>query len=352
MESKYVNGKQSVFVKQRVQTNIFLMAIVLVVAMVAAVLLDVRVLAVTSDTTTNNVNTLKISPVRSDLTIAPGKSGTVTVKVTNLTKAPMTIQSIENDFIAGDEKGTPALILDASKYAPTHSLKRFMVPIEDVIIPAKTVKEIKLTINVPANAKPGGYYGAVRFAPFAGEGSKNVNLNASAASLVLLNVPGDAIEKLKLTDFDIMQGSKIDTIFQSANDIRVSYRFANTGSVQEGPFGKVTVKQGDTVVYSYDFNTDTPRDMVLPDSARRWDVPLKNIGSFGNYTVEATFTYGANNESLNVTKSFWVIPWSVIIGAVLGLIALVGLVVGIWMFLKSYKRRILHSQSRRGGYRR
>lgn len=328
------------------------MAIVLVVAMLAAVLLDERVFAVTPSSTNNNLNTLKISPVRSDLVIAPGKSGTVTVKVSNLTKVPMTIQSIENDFIAGDEKGTPALILDASKYAPTHSLKRFMVPIANVTIPAETVREIKLTINVPANAKPGGYYGAVRFSPVVGDGSASVNLSASAASLILLNVPGEAIEKLNLTDFSIMQGSKIDTVFQSANDIRVSYRFANAGSIQEGPFGKITVKQGDKVVYSYDFNTDTPREMVLPDSARRWDVPLKNIGSFGNYTVTATFTYGKNNETLDVTKSFWVIPWSVIIGAIVGLIAIVGLVVGIWMFLKSYKRRILHSQSRRGGYRR
>lgn len=350
MGSNYVNGKHSVFVKQRVQTNILVAVAICIVAVTLVVLIDTRAHAVTS--TNNNLNTLKISPVRSDVTVVPGKSGTVVVKVTNLTKLPMTIQSIENDFIAGDERGTPALILDANKYAPTHSLKRFMVPIKNVTIAPGKIKEIKLVINVPADAKPGGYYGAVRFSPVSDDGSTSVNLNASAASLVLLTVPGDAVEKLRLTDFSIMQGSKIDTVFQSSNDLKVSYRFINEGSIQEGPFGKVTVKQGDKVVYNYDFNIDNPREMVLPDSARRWDVPLKNIGSFGNYTVTATFTYGKNNESLNVTKSFWVIPWSVIVGAVVGLLALIGLVVGIWMFLKSYKRKILRSQSRRGGYRR
>ena len=350
MSSNYVNGKHSVFVKQRLQTNIFAVIVALIAAALFAVLISVSAHAVTS--TNNNLNTLKISPVRSDLSIEPGKSGSVTIQVTNLTKLPMTIQSIENDFIAGDERGTPALILDADKYAPTHSLKRFMVPIKNVTIEPGKTADIKLTIKVPADAQPGGYYGAVRFAPVAGDGATSVNLNASAASLVLLTVPGDAIEKLSLTEFSIMQGSKIDTVFQSANDIRASFRFQNLGSVQLGPFGKITVKQGDKAVYSYDFNIDTPREMVLPDSARRWDVPFKNIGSFGEYTVTATFTYGKNNETLNVTKSFWVIPWTVIIGAVVGLLALIGLVVGIWMFLKSYKRKILHSQSRRGGYRR
>lgn len=301
------------------------------------------------DTKVNDLNTLKISPVRTDLSIAPGKSGTVTVKVTNLTKAPMTIQSIQNDFVAGDERGTPALILDADAFAPTHSLKRFMVPIGNITIAPQAIQEVKLTINVPVDAKAGGYYGAVRFAPLAGDGSRNVNLNASVASLVLLTVPGETVEQLNLTNFNIMQGSKIDTIFQSANDLQLSFRMENKGNVQLGPFGQITVKQGDNVVYTYDFNIDDPRDMILSDSARRWDVPLKNIGSFGNYTVTALFTYGKNNQTLEVTKSFWVIPLSVILITVGTIVFLALLITAIVMFLRDYKRRIIskHGRGRR-----
>jgi hypothetical protein len=87
--------------------------------------------------------------------------------------------------------------------------------------------------------------------------------------------------------------------------------------------------------------------MVLPDSARRWDVPLKNIGSFGKYTVTATFTYGTKNQSIEVSKSFWIIPLYVILASVGGLILLIALIVGIWLFLRSYKRRILRSSARR-----
>ena len=297
--------------------------------------------------TSNGLNTLKISPVRTDIVVAPGKSEVVVMKITNMTKAPMTIQAIENDFVAGDERGTPALILDADKFAPTHSLKRYMTPIPNTTIAPGTTQEIKVSIKVPLDAKPGGYYGAVRFTPVSLGGASSVSLNASAASLVLMTVPGEIQEKLNLTKFDIKQGSKIDTIFQSANDLQLSFRLENTGSIQEGPFGNISVMQGDTVIYSYDFNNEIPREMVLPDSARVWDIPLKNIGSFGNYTIKATLSYGQKNQTIEVTKSFWVIPIAVIAVTVGGLLLLIAIIVAIRLFLQDYKKRILKKHGRK-----
>lgn len=303
-------------------------------------------------TTTNSANTLKISPVRTDLSIVAGKSAAVTMKVTNLTKNPTIVRAIENDFVAGDEKGTPALILDADKFAPTHSLKRYMVPLKDVTIPAGKAEDIKLTINVPADAKAGGYYGAVRFAPVGPDGTSSVNLNTSAASLVLVTVPGDLSEKLKLTNATVMQGeSTVGGIIQNPDNLHVQFRFENQGNVQVAPFGQVYVKQGDKVIYTSNFNQDQPRGMVLPDSARRWDVPLDKLGKFGKYTIGATFTYGTGNKSIDFSKTIWIIPLSYVIGAVVGIVVLIALIVGIWLGLRSYKRRVIKG-SGGGGYRR
>ena len=308
--------------------------------------------APTPTTTTNSANTLKISPVRTDLNLAAGKSTTVTMKVTNLTKNPTTVRAIENDFVAGDEKGTPALILDADKYAPTHSLKRYMVPLKDVTIPAGKTQEIKLTINIPADAKAGGYYGAVRFAPISPDGSSSVNLNTSAASLVLVTVPGDLSEQLKLTNATVMQGdSTVGGIIQNPDNLHVQFRFENQGNVQVAPYGQVYVKQGDKVIYTSNFNQDQPRGMVLPDSARRWDVPLDKLGKFGKYTIGATFTYGTGNKSIDFSKTIWIIPLSYIIGAIVGVVVLIALIVGIWLGLRGYKRRVIKG-SGGGGYRR
>lgn len=326
--------------KLRVRKNIQLMLAFIFAA-------SILVVPSVSAAGTNAANTLKISPVRSDIEVMPGKSHTVKVTVSNLTGAPISVRPIENDFIAGDEDGTPSLILDADKYAPTHSLKRFMVPLKDVTIPAKSATTVDVVINVPKDAQAGGYFGALRFTPTDPDEGGQVNLSPSAASLILLTVPGDLVEKLDLTNFDVNQGGKKGGFFQSPNDLNVSVRFASKGNVQVGPWGKVSVKNGDKVVYEYDFNNKDPRDVILPDSARKWSIPLKNIGSFGKYTVSATFTYGKSNETIEVTRSFWVVPMVVIIGTVVGVLVLVGLIVGIWLFLRSYKRRILRSHGRR-----
>ncbi len=330
-------------VKQRVKTNIF---VAVVLAVVVGIFYSLQVHAESINTSTN---TLKVSPVRTDIEIKPGESKAVKITVSNLTNEAIKVSPIENDFVAGDERGTPALVLDADQYAPTHSLKRFLKPIDDVTIPAKKAVTIEVVITVPKDAQAGGYFGAVRFAPTDPAGGGQVNLSASVASLILLTVPGDVVEKLNLTNFDVQQDGKSGTQFGSPDNLSVTARFENKGNLQAGPFGKISVKNGDKVVYSADFNDRTPRDMILPDSARRWDVPLQNIGTFGKYTVNATFTYGQDNQTIEVEKSFWVFPQWLIIAVIVGILVIIGLIVAIWFFLRNYRKRLLGGHAHTGG---
>ena len=319
-----------------------------------AIVLSVAVALLTSShsfaqtTTNNSLNTLKVSPVRSDIEILPGQTKTVQVTVTNLTNADILVTPIENDFISGDENGTPALILDADKFAPTHSLKRFMAPLTNVTIPANKARVVNVVITVPKTAQAGGYFGAVRFAPTSADGSAQVNLTGSVASLILLSVPGDTVEKLNLTDFTIQQNGKSNAFFTTSENMDATFRFENKGSVQLGPIGKISVKKWNTVVSQQDFNTQTPRDLILPDGARRWTVPLDKIDGFGRYTVLATLTYGKKNETVEVIRSFWVIPVAYMIAAGVALLLLVGLVIFIvWLIRRRLNRRS-HSRSRGG----
>lgn len=294
----------------------------------------------------NNANGMKVTPLRTDLAIQPGKSATVTVTVTNLTKASLRLQPIENDFVAGNEEGRPALILDQNSYAPTHSLKRFMLPLNSFGLAPNQSKDVKLTINVPPTAKPGGYFGALRFAP-ASKSGQTQSINSSVASLVLMTVPGATEHHLVLTNFDVKQtkGSSWFGSFNKPQDMSLLVRFENTGNIQEAPFGQINVTKGKDSVYSYNFNNTNPKDEILPDSARRWTVPLKKLGNFGKYTVTGTFSY-ANGQSIQVSKSFWIIPTSYIVGAVIALVVLILLILVIRTFLKSYKRRVLRGHRR------
>lgn len=330
---------------KRIQMNVrFMGALALVLAVFLSVLMSQHSFA----QTTNAANTIKVTPVRSDIQIMPGESKTLQVTVTNLTKASISVTPVTNDFVAGDNRGTPALILDADKYAPSHSLKRFMSPLSTATIPGSQSKTFDVVITVPGSAQAGGYFGAIRFAPTDPDSGGQVNLSASVASLILLTVPGNVIEKIKLENFDIQQDGNNGTSFRTPDNLQASFSFENQGNLQIGPFGKISVKQGDKVVYSTDFNNQDPRDVILPDSSRRWEVPLKDIGTFGHFEVIATFTYGTTNQTIEVTKSFWVIPQWAIIVAIIAIVVLIGLIIlTVFLIRRSQKRRYLPKARRR-----
>ena len=322
---------------------------VLSMALGGMILLAGQAAAASSTSATNDQNTLKVSPVRTDITIPAGTSSAVKTYVTNLSSAPITLQPIENDFIAGSkEDGTPSIILDQNSYAPTHSLKRFMIPLQNFTIPANGSKEVDVTITVPKTAQAGGYFGAIRYTPASPGGGASVNLSSSVASLILMTVPGPTVEQLGLTDFDVQQDGSNGTNFRTPDNLGLLLRFQNKGNLQEAPFGQIYVQKGKKVVYKYNFNQTDPKQEILPDSARRWTIPLKNLGKFGKYTVGGVFTYGTNKQqSIDITKTIWIVPTTYIIGGIIAIIVLILIIAGIIMFLKAYKRRILRSSNYR-----
>lgn len=345
-------GNKSVLIKRRVRINIgvaMLAAIALVATLSSQTYAQSASTSTSTTTAATTANVLKVSPLRSDISIAAGSSKTVQITVINPTSNAINVSPIENDFTSGDEAGTPAIILDANTFAPTHSLKRFMTKVPDVVVPAGGSKTISVLITVPRTAQAGGYFGAIRLAPTDPDTGGQVNLSANVASIILLTVPGALTEKLNLTNFEIQQnGKSSSSVFRTPDNIEAYIRFENKGNVQTGPFGKISVKQGSKVVYEADFNTKDPRDVILPDGARRWSVPLKSIGKFGHYTVSATLTYGQNNQTVQVTKSFWVIPMYIIIAAIAAVVIVIGIIVGVILYLRSSR----HARRRGRGRRR
>ncbi len=334
-------------IKRRIQA-LFIAAFAIALPVAITLLTSPVSQAQGTGATNNSTNTLKVSPVRSDIQIVAGEKGTVPVTITNLTDAPISVAAITNDFVAGDDRGTPALILDADKFAPSHSLKRFMSPIPDVTLAAKQAKTINVTITVPNTAQAGGYFGAIRFAPTDASSGGQVNLNAGVASLILMTVPGDTVERLALNAFDVQQKGVNGAFFNTPNDLQASFSFENVGNLQLGPFGMISVKKGDNVVYQTTFNDQNPREMILPDSTRRWDVALSDIGEFGHYDVVATFTYGTKNQTIEVTKSFWVVPqWLVITAIAVLAVLVIAIILTIVLVIRRRKRRHMPRAVRR-----
>lgn len=295
-------------------------------------------------------NTLKVAPVRIDSEVQPGTRKNIQITVTNVTESDILVRPVANDFVAGDRRGTPALILNENEYAPTRSLKRFLSPLSDMTIPPGEAKTLTVVITVPPDARPGGYFGAIRLMPAGADSGGQVNMSPSVASLILLTVTGSMSENLDLDEFSVRQNGQSRAYYYSPTNLQAFISFKNSGDVQLGPFGKVSVKKWDDVVYEADFNNLNPRDLVLPDSQRDWDVTLENIEGFGRYSVHGTFTYGQTNQTIEVNRIFWIIPWNTILVAGIVLLGLTACLIGLWALMhRRNKRRPSFTRSRHGG---
>ncbi len=321
------------------------------VGIVSTLLVGVAaVLPAAADTSSQSGNGLKVSPVVTNLTISPGESQVVTVYVQNVTKSTVTLQALVNDFTAGNnESGQPALLLDPNQYAPSHSLKRYVAPVGNFTLQAGEEKGVVVTVAIPKDAIGGGYYGAVRFAPASSSSNNSVSLSASVGSLILVKVPGNYKEDLKLASLDVRTSPEDSpkVVFTSGDNLVAAVRFQNDGDVQEQPFGKVVLKQGSTELASYEINNTTPRGNVLPNSIRKFTVNLTKVGAFGQYTIMGNFGYGSSGQLLSGQTTFYVIPLGLIIVVVIILLLIVFAIFGLPRLIRAYNQRVIQGASRR-----
>jgi hypothetical protein len=298
-------------------------------------------------------NGYRISPVRTDLTIKPGSSYTLTVYIQNASDAVENLQAIVNDFEApSDESGNPALLLNGAT-APQHSLKQFVRTRDGAFtLQPGQQKPIDVVISVPRGTTAGGYYGAIRFAPVGAGGTKNVNLNASVASLVLITVPGNLVEQMSIAGFGVAQGTDVSTaspktVFFNNKNLQAIVRFQNSGNVQEQPFGKILLKKGSKTLATYSVNGSSSPGNVLPTSIRRLTTKLTHVGSFGKYKIEGNFGYGSKGQLLTASATFYVIPILFIIIAVIILLLILFLIFGLPRMIRRYNRRVVAKANRR-----
>jgi hypothetical protein len=321
------------------------------VGIVSTLLVGVAaVLPAAADTSSQSGNGLKVSPVVTNLTISPGESQVVTVYVQNVTKSTVTLQALVNDFTAGNnESGQPALLLDPNQYAPSHSLKRYVAPVGNFTLQAGEEKGVVVTVAIPKDAIGGGYYGAVRFAPASSSSNNSVSLSASVGSLILVKVPGNYKEDLKLASLDVRTSPEDSpkVVFTSGDNLVAAVRFQNDGDVQEQPFGKVVLKQGSTELASYEINNTTPRGNVLPNSIRKFTLNLTKVGAFGQYTIMGNFGYGSSGQLLSGQTTFYVIPLGLIIVVVIILLLIVFAIFGLPRLIRAYNQRVIQGASRR-----
>lgn len=259
---------------------------------------------------------LQITPPIIDLTAKPGQTVIASIKVTNISANQLSVSVQANDFVAEGEAGEPKVLLGDSETSP-YSLRNWVVLPETAVLKSQESRQYDIQIKVPDNAEPGGHFGVIRFSGAVPElEGSNVGLSASLGSLVLINVPGEVKESLKLEEF--FAGNR--TKFFETGPIQFGVRLRNNGNVHIKPTGQIEIYNLLGIKEATVQVNPTSRN-VLPGSIRKFDQSWSRKWLFGPYKAKLSLDAG-KPTAISGQLTFWVVPYKTIAGLILAAVIL------------------------------
>lgn len=291
---------------------------------------------------------LTVSPIKFELSGDPGQTVSEEITLINENDTDEVFYTSYANFEAQGETGNPNFV------NPTDGLGTWMSTYSSVKLGPKEMKKMPLSITIPANAEPGGYFAAV-FWGTEPPSENMVVIGARTGLLVLLRVNGDIDEKGGIVEYDTLQSKN----FYTSLPVSFYYRFQNNGGDRIKPEGDIIIKH----ILGYT-RARVPANIaegnILPTQTRRFEttwqgkdgsnnvVDVENLGflaqaknqwsnfAFGYFKAQLLLRYGTDN-ALHDTKTvgFWVIPWQ--------LLLLVLVVVGLVFFVL---KKIIHQHNK------
>ncbi len=287
---------------------------------------------------------IRISPIKIDELVKPGEIIDKTLKVTNDSPSDKTFYVYLNDFEADGESGQAKLVQAGSD---EYGLSSWLTITNQGIdfAPGET-KEIPFSLKVPDDAAPGGYNGAILVgteAPKVKVESEDKGAAISTAQrtacLLLFQITGKTSEDAYVREFTTDK-----EFYGTPFDVKFLLRINNIGNTHIKPQGTISIKNAfgkDAAI----IRINEKGSSVLRNSIRKFEESWSGKLAFGRYKAILGLSYGVNTESggqgkqtLYGEKTFWIIPWKIIVPSILIIAFLISLVA---FLLKIYKDRAI-----------
>lgn len=253
-----------------------------------------------------------VGPGRFDMQVAPGESKTVEMIITNRMGERKKF-SLTTEDISGSSDGSQAVVLLGNQRGP-YTLKDFIhVPNTQFYLNQGERVRIPVTITLPKDAEPGGYYGSLLASIASDPNEQNAVDGAKPGSVVVSHIgtlffvttPGALTQEGKLKSFSTVGGKT----FFGKGPIQFSIVSENTGSVHLVPSGEVHIFN---MFGSEVGAVKLDPWFVLPKSLRTREFTWNREFLMGRYTAVATIDRGYDKQTDEMSFSFYVIPWKLI----------------------------------------
>lgn len=286
---------------------------------------------------------IQIQPAIIEEKVVPGQTYQFSVKVTNVSDVEKTLYLDVADIEGVDVGGTPRFAAPGT--IPVYAVSEWVtLPQGGVTLGAGASANVSFTVRVPAEPSPGTHFGSVFFDVRAPEQrTTGAGVGFKVGTILTLQVPGETIEQVRVREFST------DATVYGAPSINFLSKVENLGNVLARPHGLIEI----TDMLGRKVATVPVNDVgasVFPGADRAFSSLWEGQGFyFGRYEAALALVYGdEQRQTITAATSFWVLPLKPI-ALTLGII--IALVVGLWLWVRTYIRRQLHGMGipRKGG---
>ncbi len=265
-----------------------------------------------------------VGPGRSEITAKPGETVYVEVSVTNRISSDREF-FLEVEDIEGAQDGASMVTVPDGKRSPRGLVDFISFPETNLDLDLGERARIPVAINVPSNASPGGYFGAVLISTVrkaeSGEGlAPRSPIIARVASLIFLTVEGEVERSGEVVSLDTINNYSNWGAWYEKGPIEMGILYENTGTVHLNPYGEVSIKNILNEEVGY---LEIEPWFVLPSALRLREFSWDREFLFGRYTVEAKINRGYDDKVDVLTTTFWVLPWKLVGSIFIGLFIII-----------------------------
>lgn len=252
---------------------------------------------------------LIVAPARQTVALDAGKTENLVIKFFNESEVAVSGNLKAIDFIVTDKDGSPILLEDQEN-------DWIKLPYDRATIAAGDVLRVNFKVTVPKDTLPGGRYIAIMFEQ-TGQlpENKSDSEGASAVSsrivgLVSVRINGAVYESAFVDIF------KIPT-FLEFGPVPVYFEILNKGGLHISPVGQLTL----TNWFSKEVDNITLESKnIFPNAKRIYEERLGKTWMFGRYIASLTASYGEQGKTLTINQFVWVIPITLILIIIFGII--------------------------------